>query len=434
MIIGKIWDSEYPWDVRVEKVTSALMDAGHEVHLFCRNRKGQPEREHIGNLDVHRMPNWPRAGTWLDDISSFPAFVSPRWIRHVLRTAREVHVNLLLCRDLPLAPLALWIGHRLDVPVVVDIAENYPAMLKHRYHPREFKVQNLLVRNPLFAAVVERFVVRRADGILVVVDESRDRLLRLGTAADRVEVVCNTPTVARIRQMEQSAGQRASGCGPLRLVYLGLLGITRGIDVTLRALHELDARGVDIHLDVIGSLRGEHDYAADASSLGIAHRVTFHGEMPYDTALRIVAVADVGLVPHHATEHWRTTIPNKLFDYMAGGLPVLVSDAPPTKRIVNETSCGLVFRDRDPADLAARVMDLVDVRTRQRMGVAGREAVLERYNWGRDGMRLVQHLENVHDRAAGTVARVSAPALPLAPEALGSLLANLDVDTTARGN
>ena len=51
---------------------------------------------------------------------------------------------------------------------------------------------------------------------------------------------------------------------------------------------------------------------------------------------------DVGLVPHHADEAWNTTIPNKLFDYMAAGLPVISSDARPCARILRSTGAGLI--------------------------------------------------------------------------------------------
>jgi glycosyltransferase involved in cell wall biosynthesis len=426
VIVGKIWDCEYPWDVRVEKVTDALLAAGHEVHLMCRNRTGLALHERIGALEIHRMPNWPRAGTWFDRASSFPAFMNPRWIRHVLRVSREAKVDLLLCRDLPLAPLALWVGRRLGVPVVVDVAENYPAMLKHRFHWREFKPHNLIVRNPVLATAVERYVMPRADGVMAVVEESRDRLIEVGAPADRVVVVCNTPTAARIEMMGAIARERGARSGAMRLVYLGLLGVSRGIDVTLRAVQELDRRGVEVHFDVIGGM-GTVDYRAEAQALGIAHRVTFHGHVPYDDALRLVAAADVGIVPHHATEHWRTTIPNKLFDYMAAELPVLVSDAPPTKRIVEATGCGLAFRDRDPLDLAACITQLLDPATRQRMGAAGRRAALEQYNWEHDARRLVDQLERVVGTRRGE--RVSAPrARPAAPE---SRSANRAADTNA---
>lgn len=395
MIVGKVWDSEYPWDVRVEKVCAALHSAGHAVHLFCRNRKGQPLRENVDGIELHRMPNWPSAGTWLDDVSSFPAFMNPRWVRHLDVGTTETRIDLLLCRDLPLSPLALRIGRRLGIPVVLDIAENYPAMLKQRFYWRDFKPHNLIVRNPVLAGLVERSVLPKADGVIVVVEESRDRIAKLGVHPSRLSVVSNTPTGSRISEMRRIADLRrtAEPAGSLRLVYLGLLGRSRGIDVLLAAMRILKDQDVRVHLDVIGSDENEPGYLARAERLKIADRVTFHGHVPYDQALRLVAQADIGVVPHHATEHWRTTIPNKLFDYMAAELPVVVSDAPPTKRVVVETGAGRVFRDRDPVDLAAQIRELTSLEQRRKLGAAGRRAVETRYNWDQDSRRLLGILE-----------------------------------------
>ena len=394
MIVGKIWDCEYPWDVRVEKVTSSLVGAGHEVHLFCRNRNNAPVRERLDGMEIHRMPAWSKAGRWIAHITSFPAFVNPRWIVHLYMATREAGVDVLLCRDLPLAPVALWIGRRLRVPVVVDIAEDYPAMLRHRFHWRDFRIHNLVVRNPYLARLVERYVIRRADALLVVVEESAARLMDAGVPSSRIDVVCNTPTAARIQECgEIGARRNGIGSGSLRMAYLGLLGHSRGIETVLRALALLRDGGTEVKFDVVGPLEEGRNLPALARRLGIDQLVSFHGRMPYDKALRLVASCDLGIVPHHASEHWRTTIPNKLFDYMASSMPVIVSDTPPAKRIVETTGCGVVFRDRDPSDLCQQIRRLLDGELRETMGRAGRRAVLEYYNWQQDSARMVARLE-----------------------------------------
>ena len=106
-----------------------------------------------------------------------------------------------------------------------------------------------------------------------------------------------------------------------------------------------------------------------------------------------MAEADVGVIPHYATEAWNSTIPNKLFDYMLSGLPVLVSDACPTARIVQAEACGLVFRDRDVNDLVRCILALRDRSVCSEMGLRGRRAVQQRFHWGFDGQRLVDAVE-----------------------------------------
>ena len=119
MRICKIWDSEYPWDVRVEKVARSLTDAGHEVHLVARNRDRRRERESLAEAEIHRLKPWRIVGKRLDTATMFPAFFNPRWISAVMRTARSNQAQMLLVRDLPLAPTAIWAARRLHVPVVL---------------------------------------------------------------------------------------------------------------------------------------------------------------------------------------------------------------------------------------------------------------------------------------------------------------------------
>src|SRR5262249_55767841 len=98
--------------------------------------------------------------------------------------------------------------------------------------------------------------------------------------------------------------------------------------------------------------------------------------------------SDVGLVPHNATESWNSTIPNKLFDYMAAGLAILTSDARPAARVVNQTRCGLVYPHRDADALAEAIVSLCDPELRRQHGQNGRRAIAETYNWETDASRL----------------------------------------------
>ena len=114
MRICKVWDAEYPWDVRVEKIARSLSEAGHTVHLVARNRDRRPTEEQLEECRVHRLaPLPPVLGAAANAASMFPAFFNPRWVGLILRTARRARADLILCRDLPLAPTAHWVAQRL---------------------------------------------------------------------------------------------------------------------------------------------------------------------------------------------------------------------------------------------------------------------------------------------------------------------------------
>lgn len=397
MKILKIWDSEYPWDVRAEKVMLSLSRGGHDVHLVARNRKRQPLVEELPEATVHRLAPWRFGGAGLDALSQFPAFMNPRWMSHVHRTGRRIQADVIVVRDLPLTPTAVWAGRRLGVPVILDMAENYPAMIRDIWLGGRQGRLDFLVRNPRLVAKVEDWSVKAVDHTVVVVEESGERLVEMGVAPDRVTVVCNTPLPARIPGDDAVARHEADGS--LRLVYLGLLEKPRGLEAVLDGMALLREESIPVELDIIGGGMDDLLFRNRAEALGFdSDTIRFHGVLPYEEALAVFSHSHVGLVPHLAVESWNTTIPNKLFDYWSHGLPVVTSDARPAARIVREVGAGHVFRSDEPGDFARAIRQLRDPGERARMAEKGRRAVLSKYNWSVDETHLL-------DAVAKTVRR-----------------------------
>jgi glycosyltransferase involved in cell wall biosynthesis len=390
MRICNIWDAEYPWDVRVEKITRELTAAGHEVHLVARNRDNRPAEEQLTDCRVHRLVPLPWLGQRLNAASMFPAFFNPRWLRGIIRVARDTRADVLMVRDLPLAPTAIWAGRHLGLPVVFDMAENYPAMIRSMWETGCYSLTDRFVRNPTIVAQVERWCLSRVDHILVVVEESRDRLLQMGVAPDKVTIVSNTPPVSRLDSIAPAgADDVTTGSASLDVAYLGLLEEPRGVATLIRAVALAREARVPVRLSLLGDGRERQRFEGLAEALGLGHDVVrFHGFVPYAQAVRRLEMAHVGAIPHRADESWNTTIPNKLFDYMAAGVSVLASDSPPVARVVRETGCGEIFRSGDPEDAARAISRLADAERRRCFAAAGRAAIRERYHWGHDAARL----------------------------------------------
>lgn len=390
MRICHIWDADYPWDVRVEKVTRALSEAGHEVHIVARNKRADAEVEELEDATVHRLR--PIANRRLNTATSFPAFFNPRWLSRINEVARAISADVLLVRDLPLAPAAIRIGKRLGIPVALDMAENYPAMVQAVWDAGRHHASDYLVRNPRLVRAVENWVLPRVDHTFVVIEESRDRLVAAGVPAERVTVVLNTPPRARLAEPSRDHTAR----GVFRLFYLGLLEAPRGIAELIRGVGIARSNGVKVELDLVGKGREDERFRSLAAELGLLDSgVSFHGFLPYTEGLAVMRQADVGVVPHYANESWSTTIPNKLFDYMSAGLPVLTSDVRPVARIVRDTGAGIVYRDRDVDDAARAIAELSDAGVRATLGRAARQAVADRYHWEWDAQRLTTALEHL---------------------------------------
>jgi len=399
--ICKVWDADYPWDIRVEKVSASLVAAGHTVHLVCRNAARRPRRETDGRFSIHRLPAIPPLLGPAHAVCNFPHPASPVWAHAIWRVVREIGADVILVRDLPLAVPAALVGRQLSIPVVLDMAEHYAAMLEDRLRYTPTGSLDKLVRRPGFARLVERLALRLVDQVIVVVDESRDRLLKAGVAPDRLTVVGNTPRLDQWQAMDLSGDPSGSpGAEGLCLVYLGNLDGSRGVDIVIRAVRVLGERGRRIVFHVIGEGPSLESLRTLTHDLGMADRVHIHGRLPYAPVRALMAGADVGVIPHYATNAWNHTMPNKLFDYMLAGLPVVVSDARPTARVVKAEGCGEVFRDRSVEDLTRCLLALHDQGRRREMGRRGREAVQQRLHWGVDAQRLLDAVEAAARREA----------------------------------
>ncbi len=397
MKLLKIWDSEYPWDVRAEKVMRSLTAAGHDVHLVARNRSGAPIVEKLDEATVHRLHSWNLLGKKLDALSQFPAFMNPRWMSHIRSNARKSGSKAIIVRDLPLTPTAVWAGRSLGVPVILDMAENYPAMIRDIWMGGRQGPVDFLVRNPRFVSAVEKWSVKAVDHVIVVVEESGERLVEMGVDPDRITVVCNTPWPSRIP--DEEALNPPGQVELLRLVYLGLLEKPRGLEAVLKGLAVLREEDFQARLDIVGAGMDEELFQSEAARLGFSEKtIKFHGVLPYDEALAVVVESDVGLVPHLAVESWNTTIPNKLFDYMSHGLPVITSDAKPAARIVRDVGCGEVFVSDDHEDFARALRKLGNAETRAQMSRNGRRAILTQYNWETDGAKFLRAIETTVSR------------------------------------
>lgn len=384
LTIVYIWDAEYPWDVRAEKVCATLTAAGHDVHLVARNRRQAAIVERLPEATVHRMPPWRPLGPRLDGWLGFPAFLNPRWLHLIDRVVRSVSADLIIVRDLPLCPAAIGIGRRRGVPILFDMAENYPALLQKIWETGRGRPLDWLVRNPGGARRVERFALARVDRIMVVIEEAADHIHKLGVPRGRIHVVSNTPPRARATPATRQP--------TIDVAYLGIMELARGLGLLVDALSELAAMGTRVRTRLIGGGRDLDLIRTRARARGLgADVIEFTGFVPdHGVALAMMAEARIGILPHLVNDWARTTIPNKLFDYMAAGMAVLSSDPPPCRRIIEDSGAGRVFRSGDATDLAKVLGEMLgDNAKLAAHGRAGQAAIETRYNWEADALELL---------------------------------------------
>lgn len=390
MNIGMVLERDFPTtppDIRVEKEMRSLLKAGHHVEMLSLRITSTLNRDlFMGQIPIFRVPiKMLRIKEW-DRESVERHFHSPLspWVQEVEGFLQSRNIDVLHVHDLPLAWTCSCAGSRKGVPVVLDMHEVYPDLVRFMRPEVEHGSWN----PARWTAGYEEECLRLVDRIIVTVQESRQRLLRMGLEQGKTRVVMNTE---EIRNMA-SCGEFNSPVPRSKCIvtYVGAFGEVRGLEQLIHAVHRLCTGIPEIHLLLVGGGYNEPELKALVERLHMQHRVTITGWVPFRQIPDLIELSDICVVPHLKNPFTDTTVPHKLFQYMLLGKPVIVSDADPLVRIISECECGLVFPSGDAERLAGIIDWLASNREeRRRLGENGRMAALDRYHWEKDEEKLL---------------------------------------------
>jgi len=399
MRICIVYQGEFPRAERIEKFAKTLATAGHEVFLLCNNYGAfGASEERFGDVHTVRViPTW--SSRRVNKILKFPIFLNPLWLFWLIRVVRRFHIDVLQVIDVPLSIGVLAVGRMFKIPVVFDMWENYPEALRG-WGKSEWTTR--LFKNHHVARIVERWVTPRVDHVFTVVEEQRNRLISLGVRPDRVSVVTNAidPDLFASLPLRDDL-PLDSAPDAYRLLFVGAITVERGLDDIIRALPLVRPHIPGVRLYIGGAGNDETRLRRIAEHENVQDIVHFLGWIAFDQIRSYIQKADLCLVPHVYNDFINTTIPNKLFQYMALAKPVLVSHAKPLARVVRESSCGFVFQSGDPLDAAEKIREAYGLRCNAEIGQRGRECVERQYTWEIVSRELVRvYAEINHTRSS----------------------------------
>ena len=203
--------------------------------------------------------------------------------------------------------------------------------------------------------------------------------------ASKITVIPNGVDTDRFEPASSSSGHESSVEEPEcnsdikhTLIYTGNLGIAQDLESCIRAIPHLAHENVCFR--IVGSGDKETDLKALTADLGITDNVVFTGVVPRDEIPRLLRESTIGLAPIKRSDQLAYAIPTKLYEYMASGLPTVVTGKGEIERFVLESGGG-IHAANDPKQIADRIDDLLaDNQKRQRLSNQGREHVENRFD------------------------------------------------------
>lgn len=352
-----------PQDVRIfEKECRSLARAGYDVTLIAPT----PQDRRVDGVLIKGVPPTEKRSVRM---------TATVW--RVYREASRLGADIYHFHDPELIPAALLLRAQ-GKSVIYDVHEDLGRDIQGKpYVP-------VALRVPL-AWLTDRFeniAARLFTGLLTATDGIGERFEKLNK---RVMVLNNFPVLKDIEPVSSIPWSRR----PVSVAYVGGITADRGIREITRAMGMLpDQLGAQLEL------AGPFSPASlenEVSRLPGWVRVNNRGVLRRSGVADLLGKVRAGLLVFHPEPNNLRAQPNKLFEYMAAGIPVVASNFPLWRSIIDEVGCGVLVDPLDAKDIARAVEYLLThAEEAELMGRRGRDATEKHFNWDHEERKLLR--------------------------------------------
>ena len=346
------------YDVRIfHKECKSLSKTFEQVNLIVADGLGDEIKDGINIYDISKPKN--RTDRFL------------KMSKRALIKALEVQSNIYHLHDPELLRIALKLK-KSGAKVIFDSHEDLPRQIISKPYIPKF------LRKPLafFVEIFEDRIVKKIDGIITATPYIRDRFLK--TNPNSIDIN-NYPILNDIKFNKEWRNRTHS------IGYIGGILKTRGIIETLDAI-----KGTDIKLILAGNISPK-SFEDECRRHEGWRNVEYLGFLDRKGINELLSKVKIGMVILEATPSYIHSLPVKMFEYMAAGLPIIASDFPLWRKIIIESDCGICVDQTNPSDIAKAITKLItDEDLLKQYGVNGRNATKEKFNWGIEEKKLIK--------------------------------------------
>lgn len=310
-----------------------------------------------------------------DSITIFGLKKRSRWKRYknyinMWKIAKDIKPHIIHFHDPDLLLLGLFFKVFLRAKVIYDVHEDYPLVLKNReYIPNYLKPIISFLFN-----VLEKTISFTFDAVITVTEE-----IAVKFKNKNVQVIKNYPVLDMYNNSKIYVENEA-----LRLIYIGNISIERGIDNLIKAVENIT--NYNIILDLYGPVEVK-EYEKRLMSLQ-SEKIKYYGRVPKSEIPKILANHDVGMVTLLPYERYQLSLPLKMFEYMASGLPVIASNFKKWTNIINDNNCGILVDPTNIQEIIDAILYYCENRNRIKLhGENGKNAV-KQYSWANEEAKL----------------------------------------------
>lgn len=381
-------------DARVQRESRALVAAGHQVTVVATKSERTSRRENLDGINVIRVDIQRRGPAILWNIILWPWRFSG-----LADEALALPMDVLHAHDLDVLGPARRLARRRGVPLVYDSHELFLASLNQGFRPGATGLRRWLQCAAVgwmrkIGHYVERRGYRQAVAHITT-NESYSQILGEMYGPPPPLPVDNYPPYREAFGSTALRDRLGIPAESYIVLYQGNFTYGRGLEQFLDAIAQLEPFYEAV---LIGWGWIEADLREQAQQLGVSDRVHFVSTVPASELLELTMSADLGIMttdPINDSRHFCTS--NKLFEYLMAGLPVVVSDLPENRKVLERYPVGELLEGLDPQRIAGAIRHVFEWSSQERE--EARELALraarESYCWELQAPRLLGVYENL---------------------------------------
>jgi len=378
-----IFKGKYPWDIRVDKFTKSFLDAGYRVIILSRWVPDLSESEEFGNLIIKRI------GFQLPANFSLPVSNNPIWKKGIKNVIAEFNPSIVIARDIMLAEAAADIGHLWNLPVLMDMAEHYPAAMREWKKYKKPFLLKFLVHNLKVPDIFERNSVRKMDGIITVCQEQNERLIdTYNFPENKIQTVHNTPDLNFSENI-----RLGSSFPPVIFGHHGNMSAEKSVINLVKGFVLASQKNNSIKLLLAGAGEDFEEVKDIISLSNLNDRVILTGEYHYNDIKFILSSIDIGVIPYQVNDFNNYTIHNKVFDFLAAGKPIIYSPCKPLIRLNNETNTGSILENTEPETISNMLLKIAESNP-EKYSANSLNSFKNKYNWNIDSSNLLNFISS----------------------------------------
>jgi len=392
--------SFYEGDNRVIRYAETLAKCGHHVDVFAlQNGRMRPKESQDG---VHvfgvqgRLLNEKSPLSFLWRILLFLMRSMFQLSRNDLREKYDlIHIH-----SVPdFLVFSALLPRLRGTPVILDIHDILPEFYASKFKTSE---RSLGFR---FLSLVEWFCAKFSSHVIIANHIWQERLLSRSVEPGKCTVVLNFPDRSIFCRSETTLDKKDR----FTLLYPGTLNWHQGVDVAIRAFAKISSQIPTADFHIYGGGPSKSELLDLVKQFHLENRVFLHSGMPLRDIAKVIEKADLGIVPKRKNTFGNEAFSTKIFEFMAMGVPVIVSDTKVDRYYFND-SVVRFFRGGDEEDLASCMLDLIQNPEKRQALVKNASVFIDKNSWT---LKKQEYLDLVSRLTEQAASQKVAPAIPV---------------------